>query len=76
MLELLVVDVRDRQHLGHLHAGDLFQLEAIGGLMHAAAHQQVADHGPGSFVRCHLVDARLVRACAGLQEEIVQEVHD
>jgi hypothetical protein len=48
--QLGILDVGDRQHLLHLDPGELLQSERIGMRVDAAAHEQIAQHLPGSEV--------------------------
>ena len=65
-------DVRRRQHLLDLDAGEVLQRQRIGVGVDRAAHQQIAaDFAPGR-VGQRLIDAQLVQPRAAFEMEIVQ----
>ena len=73
---LVEIDVRRRQHLLDLDAGDLLQRQRISVGVNRAAHQQIAADFAAGRIGQRLVDAQLVQPCAAFQMEIVQQVDD
>lgn len=74
VIELGIVQVRDRQHPGQADAGDDLDGLGVSQDMYAAANQQVADHLTGCRIVGHFIDAHLMGTSTGFQEEIMQQI--
>jgi hypothetical protein len=72
--ESLVADIRNREQLADVDAGQRFQRSGVGHDVRATADQEVADHLACDRVVDHFIDPNLVRARSALQEEVVKEV--
>ena len=71
-----VANIRNRQHIAHLHTGQGLQRPGIGQGMDASANEKISQHGPRGGIVCHLVDPELLRPGARLEEKVVQKVQD